>query len=601
MGAVRRRQPLRRLPLLGRRIPSASSPTTCAATARTCGRTTTSRVVLDTFHDGRNGFLFYVTAVGGMCDGATTDERINNADWNTVWEAKVSRVRRAAGSRRSRFRSSRCATGPAASRPGAFNLRRDDPRQERVRLHHAAQARSGASARSSASSAAATLVGLEVPPAGENLEIKPYAISRLTTDLLAPPARAQRRRPRRRPRREVRRHEEPDRRLHLQHRLRAGRGRRSAGEPDALQPVVSRKARVLPRRAGHSSRSAARRRQPCRHDGGGQRRADDLLQPAHRPAGRPRGADHRRRPLVGTAGRWSIGALNIATDDDDVVARGARPTSPSLRVRRDVLRRSTIGALFTAPIGLDGGAGRQRASAGLDAQLRLLPERLPQRLRRASRGPRAATGDDLSYRAQFNYTADRYGLQLDRLVVERELQPEVGFLRARELPAQLRVGALQPAAGEQSRSIRQVRLSRAASTTPPTTTTASSRARRSAPFRIDFQNSDAFDVEYSRRLRVPAAAVRRSRDGVAHPGRRLRLRATCACRTAAGQQHRLSGTTAVDVGGFYDGDKKTASFRGRFELTPQLGVEPNISLNWIDLPARALTDTVVGARARRSR
>ena len=36
-------------------------------------------------------------------------------------------------------------------------------------------------------SAAATLVGLEVPPPAMNLEIKPSAISRLTTDLLASP------------------------------------------------------------------------------------------------------------------------------------------------------------------------------------------------------------------------------------------------------------------------------------------------------------------------------------------------------------------------------------------------------------------------------
>ena len=48
-------------------------------------------VVLDTFHDKRNGFLFYVTPVGGMFDAVTTDERTNNADWNTVWQAKVSR------------------------------------------------------------------------------------------------------------------------------------------------------------------------------------------------------------------------------------------------------------------------------------------------------------------------------------------------------------------------------------------------------------------------------------------------------------------------------------------------------------------------------
>ena len=140
-------------------------------------------VELDTFHDRRNGFLFYVTPVGGMFDGLTTDERTNNADWNTVWEAKAGRFdggwiaeiaipfkslryRRAA----SRSGASTCAA-PSARRTNTPTSRRSS--------------RSGASAAIFRVSAAATLVGLEAPPPGKNLEIKPYAISRLTTDTLA--------------------------------------------------------------------------------------------------------------------------------------------------------------------------------------------------------------------------------------------------------------------------------------------------------------------------------------------------------------------------------------------------------------------------------
>jgi hypothetical protein len=41
-----------------------------------------------------------------------------------------------------------------------------------------------------------------------------------------------------------------DGRPHLQHRLRAGGGRRAAGEPDALQPVLSGEARLLPGELG---------------------------------------------------------------------------------------------------------------------------------------------------------------------------------------------------------------------------------------------------------------------------------------------------------------------------------------------------------------
>ena len=57
-----------------------------------------------------------------------------------------------------------------------------------------------------------------------------------------------------------------------------------------------------------------------------------------------------------------------------------------------------------------------------------------------------------------------------------------------------------------------------------------------------------------------------------------------------GQQHRLSGMLAVDVGEYYDGTRKTASVNARFGATNQFGVEPNISLNWLD---RAGADATV--------
>ncbi len=48
----------------------------------------------------------------------------------------------------------------------------------------------------------------------------------------------------------------------------------------------------------------------------------------------------------GRAGKWTIGALNIASDSD-AIANAARTDFTVLRVRRDILRRSAIGALFT--------------------------------------------------------------------------------------------------------------------------------------------------------------------------------------------------------------------------------------------------------------
>lgn len=48
-------------------------------------------VVLDTFYDRRNGFLFHTNPVGGLFDGYVTDERNTNRDWNTVYESKSRR------------------------------------------------------------------------------------------------------------------------------------------------------------------------------------------------------------------------------------------------------------------------------------------------------------------------------------------------------------------------------------------------------------------------------------------------------------------------------------------------------------------------------
>lgn len=64
-----------------------------------------------------------------------------------------------------------------------------------------------------------------------------------------------------------------------------------------------------------------------------------------------------------------------------------------------------------------------------------------------------------------------------------------------------------------------------------------------------------------------------------------------------GQQHAFSGTVTLNVGSVYGGDKTTASYQGRVKVTNDLAVEPNISLNWIDIPQGRFTNTVVGGRA----
>ena len=48
-------------------------------------------VLLDTFHDKRNGFHFYTNALGGFTDQLVTDEGNPNTDWNPVWDVRPGR------------------------------------------------------------------------------------------------------------------------------------------------------------------------------------------------------------------------------------------------------------------------------------------------------------------------------------------------------------------------------------------------------------------------------------------------------------------------------------------------------------------------------
>ena len=108
------------------------------------------------------------------------------------------------------------------------------------------------------------------------------------------------------------------------------------------------------------------------------------------------------------------------------------------------------------------------------------------------------------------------------------------------------------------------------------------------------QNSDLLQVTYNRSHETLTAPFLIS-EGVRIPVGSYDFHSVMGAYNP-GQQHHISGSASIEVGSFYDGDKTTAAFRGRVSLTPRLAVEPNISLNWIDLPVKAFTNTVLGQR-----
>ncbi|MCE2542478.1 MAG: carbohydrate binding family 9 domain-containing protein, partial [Acidobacteria bacterium] len=137
-------------------------------------------VLLDTFYDRRSGYNFGINPIGGRIDMQMTNERDFNMDWNPIWELRTGRfdggwiIEAAFPFKSLRYR-------PGRDQVWGFQLMRNvQSKNERSFLNPVPAAR-GEAAIAQASLAAA-IVGIEAPEDGLSFEIKPYAIADVSTD-----------------------------------------------------------------------------------------------------------------------------------------------------------------------------------------------------------------------------------------------------------------------------------------------------------------------------------------------------------------------------------------------------------------------------------
>jgi hypothetical protein len=548
-------------------------------------------VIFDTFRDRRNGFLFYVNPLGGLFDGQTTDERETNRDWNTVWDAKVGTfsggwtVEIAIPFRSLRYR------------PGAhvwgINFRRAVRWKNELSYLTRIPAAYGRNGLLRLSRAAA-LVGIEPPPVALSLEVKPYATGGIRTDV------------------EEGLRNDPTRNAGFDLKYGVTRGLTAdftvntdfaQVEDDEQRVNLTRFSLFFPEKrdfflegqgifqfGGVGGRGGG--------PGGGfegqsntpflffSRRIGLVTDQAGTTRSVPIVAGGR---LTGKSGPFSLGLLHIRTGD--APAFGAVTTDFSvLRVKRDILRRSTVGFIATrrAPA-VDGGGDNY--AFGVDAGFSFFQNLNLNAYYARTRTPGAA-GDEASYRAQVEYAGDRYGLELERLSVGSAFRPEVGFVRRRDMIRNY----LQARFSPRPARIRAVRkFGWEGSLDYITDRTGRLETREvQGQFRIEFENGDEWNLEGTEtfeRLDDPFEIA----DGVTIPAGDYRNR-ELQSNYRLGPQRRVSGFVNASWGRFYDGERTQAGYRGRIEVTPSFSVEPGLSRNWVDLPYGRFTTTLASVR-----
>ena len=297
---------------------------------------------------------------------------------------------------------------------------------------------------------------------------------------------------------------------------------------------------------------------------------------------------------TGKAGKFTFGAINVQTGDDDGgedrggelhgAARQARHPAPQQH-RRHVHASHRDARAASAPTTATASTPRCR-SIRTSASTPTSP-------RRSTEG---REGDNLSYRGLFDYNADKYGVQVERLVVEPNFLPEIGFVRRTDMRRNFGLAALQPAADARCRHVRKLTTQASLNYLTNNQNRLDTR-EASGALRGGVHQQRSVQRHLHRQLRAAGAAVR-DRDGRHAAGRRLRLphharrlhrRPAAPLLRRDRLRDRARSITAIA--------SRSRSTRARLQVTPQVSLEPSLSINWVDLVQGSFTAKVARTRA----
>ena len=550
-------------------------------------------VMFDTFYDRRSGFLFYTNPLGARADYSVIDEGGSNTDWNPVWESKTGRfdggwtVEMAIP-----FKSLRYRTG--TNQVWGIQLRRAVRRKnEWAYLTPVPQILAGPQAFNRISTGG-TLVGLDLPATGKGLELKPYGISRLTTDRVRKPSLVN----------ELGGDVGGDVKYSVTPNLTADftvNTDFAQVEIDEQQINLTRFSLFFPEKRdffleGRGIFDFAR-------GGAGAQQGATATDTPYLFYSRRIGLNRSRiipidfgSRLTGKIGRYGVGVMNIQAGDESV--SGTEPTNFTVvRVKRDVLRRSAIGAMLTNRSLSNTGTGSNQGY-GLDGAFSFF-----QNLSTGGYWARTHTegreSDDQRYQGRVDYSADRYGARAELLDVGRNFNPEVGFVR--RVDFQRSFGQLR--FSPRPRNMKRVRKFTWDGSGEYIVNGAGSveASVQNVHFGTEFENSDQISADVTRdheRLlqpfTIPGSALTVPRGGYTFTD----LQASYGF----GAQRRTSGSIGVQVGEYYNGTIRSITFGsaglapGRISVLPQLSVEPTYQISRIELPTGVFTTKLARAR-----
>ena len=540
-------------------------------------------VLFDTYYDRRSGFAFYTNPLGARADYSIVDEGGSNTDWNPVWSTKAGRfeggwtVEMAIPLKSLRFRAGKDEVWGIQIRRSIRHKNEWDYLTPVPRILAGPQALNKVSA-------GATLVGLDLPESGANLELKPYGIARSTSDNVRTPA------------------------VKNQMAYDAGGDIKYAVTPnltadltvntdfaqvevDEQQVNLTRFNLFFPEKRdffleGRGIFDFAR--------GGLGATPTDQSDMPYLFYSRRIGLNGSRvipisggGRLTGKVGPWAVGLMDIQTKGDGAI--GADATNFGVvRLKRDILKRSAIGLMATnRSVGATGKG--TNGAFGVDGTF-ILSQALLVSTYWAQTQTTGKTGKNQSYQGLVDYADDTYGAHAERLTVGANFDPQVGFLRRSDFTRTFASARYSPRPTHIFPSIRKFTYTASEQYYETGSGSVDSRAFN-ASFNTEFQSSDVFALSYIFPYeRLPVAFTPSGSSAAIPAGTYTFPSATVAY--TWGAQRRIAGTLTLQAGEYYDGTIRSVSFGAggggfqpaRISITQRLAMEPSVTYTEVTRP-----------------
>ena len=538
-------------------------------------------VMLDTFFDRRNGYLFYANAQGGIGDAQVANENANT-DWNAIWEAKTAEFDGGWTIEfRLPFRSFRFQEG---ARMWGINFRRMVRWKIETSFLAPVPASYGANGINRASSAA-TLVGFEAPAKIGNIDLKAYALGSSVTNRAARPPVSN----------------DGDGNVGFDAKWSATQSYIAdftyntdfaQVEDDEQQLNLTRFSLQYPEKRdffmegeqffGFGTQSGAPGNDPeipviffSRRIGLENGGVVPIV-----GGGR----------LLGRSGRNQVGILQMRTGD--VPALNAVATDfTAMRVNREILRRSRIGVIATRRAPSANGAINY--AYGVDAVLQFY-QNIQFVHYLAQTETRGRTGNDLSTRNRFVWNADRGGVDIQHMFAGSDFNPEVGFVRRPEGFHNLHGRFRFSPRPRNMPGVRKVYYQANVTYFADATGKRMESRDQQGTFRVDFTSGDRTQIQASRSFELIDAPFTLAK-GVRVPAGGYSFQQLEGSFTF-GPQRKVSGTASATHGSFYDGTVTEVGWRSRLEFSPQFYAEPTITINHVDVPWGSGFSNLVSSR-----